>query len=165
MPFNAPPKRISPSSFRMDDKSGFYSIYFPHDLHQVRIYREYIITNDSKKLEESKIIQKIENDIFQKVDIIHVVGNYEFNFLKEKYPNKIIRNVPLFFYDILPKDIVKDFSKRENILFVGGFIHSPNVDAVLWFANYIFPKVLEKFPDIIWFIVGNNPTLKIKKLA
>ena len=140
-------------------------IYFPHDLHQVRIYREYIITNDSKKLEESKIIQKIENDIFQKVDIIHVVGNYEFNFLKEKYPNKIIRNVPLFFYDILPKDIVKDFSKRENILFVGGFIHSPNVDAVLWFANYIFPKVLEKFPDIIWFIVGNNPTLKIKKLA
>ena len=134
-------------------------IYFPHELHQVRIYREYLITNDSKKLEESKNIQKVENYIFSKVDIIHVVGNYEFNFLKEKYPNKTIRNIPLFFYDILPKNIEKDFSKRENILFVGGFLHSPNVDAVLWFANYIFPKVLEKFPDIIWFIVGDKPTL------
>ena len=124
-----------------------------------------MITNDSKKLEESKNIQKVENYIFSKVDIIHVVGNYEFKFLKEKYPNKTIRNIPLFFYDILPKNIEKDFSKRENILFVGGFLHSPNVDAVLWFANYIFPKVLEKFPDIIWFIVGDKPTLEIKNLA
>ena len=28
-----------------------------------------------------------------------------------------------------------DFSKRKNILFVGGFRHQPNVDAVLWFAE------------------------------
>ena len=27
-------------------------IYFPHDLHQVRAFREYTISNDAKKLEE-----------------------------------------------------------------------------------------------------------------
>ena len=139
-------------------------IYFPHDLHQVRVYREFKITNNTKKLEESERLKKIENAIFSKVDIIHVVGNYEFNFLKEKYPNKIIRNIPLFFYDNLPKNIEKDFSKRENILFVGGFLHAPNIDAVLWFAHFIFPKVLEKLPDIIWLIVGNDPPLEIKNL-
>ena len=140
-------------------------IYFPHDLHQVRTYREYLITNNTDKLEESKKFKIIENNIFSKVDIIHVVGNYEYNFLKKKYPNKIIRKVPLFFYDNLPPNIEKDFSKRKNIVFVGGFLHSPNVDAVLWFANYIFPKVLDKYPDIIWFIVGNNPTMEIKNLS
>ena len=140
-------------------------IYFPHDLHQVRVYREYLITKDEKKLEESEKFKIIENSIFPKVDIIHVVGNYEYNYLKEKYPNKIIRSVPLFYYDKLPINIEKDFSKRKNLLFVGGFLHSPNVDAVLWFANDIFPKVLKKYPDIIWFIVGNDPPMEIKNLT
>ena len=139
-------------------------IYFPHDLHQVRFYREYIITKDKKKLVEYEKFKAIENDIFSKVDIIHVVGNYEFKFLKEKFPNKIIREIPLFFYDKINKNIEKDFSKRKNIVFVGGFLHSPNVDAVLWFANFVFPKIVEKYPDINWLIVGNDATKEIKKL-
>ena len=140
-------------------------IYFTHDLNQIRIYREYLVTNNTKKLEESRKLKIIENYIFLKVDIIHVVGNYEFKFLTENYPNKIIRNVPLFFYDGLPKNIEKDFSKRQNIIFVGGFKHSPNVDAVLWFADKIFPKIVERFPDIIWFIIGDNAPKEIKRLA
>jgi len=129
------------------------------------MYREYLVTNDTKKLEESKKFKIIENNLFAKVDIIHVVGKYEFKFLTEKYPNKTIRNLPLFFYDSLPKFIEKDFSKRKNIIFVGGFYHSPNVDAVLWFANYIFPKIKKRYPDIIWFIIGNNTPKEIKNLA
>ena len=129
------------------------------------MYREYLVTNDTKKLNVSRKFKIIENYIFLKVDIIHVVGNFEFKLLKEKYPNKTIRNLPLFFYDKLPKNIEKDFSKRQNIIFVGGFNHSPNVDAVLWFANYIFPKIKERFPEIIWFIVGNNAPEEIKNLT
>lgn len=140
-------------------------IYFTHDLSQIRMYREYLITNDTQKLEIYRKFKNIENYIFLKVDIIHVVGNFEYKFLKVKYPNKTIRNLPLFFYDKLPKYIEKDFSKRQNIIFVGGFCHSPNVDAVLWFAKYIFPKIIERVPEIIWFIVGNNAPEEIKNLT
>ena len=129
------------------------------------MYREYLVTNETKKLEESRKFKIIEDNIFLKVDIIHVVGNYEFKFLTEKYQNKTIRNLPLFFYDSLPKFIEKDFSRRQNIIFVGGFYHSPNVDAVLWFANYIYPKIVERYPDIIWFIVGSNTPEEIKNLT
>ena len=64
----------------------------------------------------------------------------------------------------MPKNIEKDFSKRKNIIFVGGFSHAPNLDAVLWFANNVFSKILEIFPDIVWVIVGNDAPYSIKKL-
>ena len=117
-------------------------IYFAHDLHHVRLYREYNITHDEKKLEEGKDIEIIENVIFSKVDVIHVVGNYELNYLKEKYNDKIIRNIPLFFYSKLLENIEKDFSKRNDLIFVGNFMHSPNIDAMMWFAGTIFPNIL-----------------------
>lgn len=139
-------------------------IYFPHDLSYIRLSREYNITHNEKKLFDSQNYESIEQEIFSKVDIIHVVGEYELNILKEKYNNKIIREIPLHFYEKPIINIEKDFSKRKNIIFVGGFSHSPNVDAVLWFYKEIFPKILETFPDLIWYIIGNSAPSKIKKL-
>lgn len=129
-------------------------IYFAHDLHFMRFYREYNITHDVQKLKLSKDFEKIEEDIFSKVDIIHVVGSFEQNYLKEKYQNKTIRNIPLFFYTNQLTNIEKDFSKRKDIIFVGSSSHSPNKDAVLWFYEKVFPKIIKSFPDIIWNIIG-----------
>ena len=139
-------------------------IYFDHDLHYIRLYREYNITNDEKKLKEGKKFEMLENEIFSKSDVIHVVGNYELNYLKKKYEDKIIRDIPLFFYEKQLINIEKDFSKRKDIIFVGRFSHSPNVDAVMWFYSEIFPKIIETFPNIIWYIIGNDANYEIKKL-
>ena len=49
-------------------------------------------------------------------------------------------------------------------MYVGGFGHPPNIDAVLWFAKEVFPKVLEKHPDMVWHVVGNKPTEEILAL-
>ena len=102
--------------------------------------------------------------LFSKVDIIHVVGNYEYQVLKEKFDKKIIRNIPIYIYDQQLSNVEKDFSKRKNIIFVGGFSHSPNKDAVLWFSQYIYPKIVEKFQDMIWHIIGSNMPDDIIKL-
>lgn len=138
--------------------------YFAHDLHYIRLFRQYKITHDEDKLKQSKIFKKIEMEIFSKVDVIHVVGNYEYQILKEKFNKKIIRNIPLYIYDKLLSNVEKDFSKRKDLIFVGGFSHSPNKDAVLWFAKYIYPKIVDRFQDMIWHIVGSNIPDKIKKL-
>ena len=138
--------------------------YFAHDMHYIRLSREYNITHDEKKLELSKKLKKIEMDIFSKVDIIHVVGNYEYQILKEKFDKKIIRNIPIYIYDKQLSNIEKDFSKRKDLIFVGGFVHSPNKDAVLWFSQYIYPKIVDRFQDMIWHIVGSNIPDEIIKL-
>ena len=138
--------------------------YFAHDLHYIRLAREFNITHDKTKLQISKFMRKIEKKIFNMVDVIHVVGNYEFNILKEEYRNKIIRNIPLYIYEKHPEHIEKDFSKRKNLLFVGGFEHSPNVDAILWFTKEIYPNVIKLFPNIILNIVSSKVPNIILKL-
>lgn len=142
--------------------------YFAHDLHHVRLHREYQLTGDEKALEESLKWEKIEMELFEKADVGHVVGSYEEKLLKDKFrnsfPNKPIRNIPLYIYDKLPDNINKDFSLRKDILFVGGFNHAPNIDAVQWFGKEIFPKLLEYCPDLKWHIVGSNAPLEIRDM-
>ena len=50
------------------------------------------------------------------------------------------------------------------LLFVGGFAHPPNADAVLWFAKEIFPYIREQLPDIKFYVVGSKVTDEIKAL-
>ena len=56
-----------------------------------------------------------------------------------------------------------DFEKREGLLFVGGFAHPPNADAVLWFAKEIFPLIRQKL-DVNFYVVGSKVTDEIKAL-
>jgi len=138
--------------------------YFAHDLHHIRLEREYNITHSKMIKERCEYMKKIEMEIFNKVDIIHVVGNYEYNILKQNLKDKIIRNIPLYIFDKQYNNIEKDFSKRKDLLFVGGFLHRPNVDGIIWFSKNIYPKIIEKFPNMIFHVVGTNVTEEIMKL-
>ena len=138
--------------------------YFAHDLHHIRLEREYNITHKNIIKERCEKMKKIEKEIFNKVDVIHVVGNYEYEILKKNYENKIIRNIPLYIFDNKYNDIEKNFSKRNDLLFVGGFLHRPNVDGIIWFSKNIFPKIIEKFPNMILHIVGTNVTEEVMNL-
>lgn len=139
--------------------------YFAHDLHHVRLQRDYQITGNKEALAESKKWKKIELELFEKADVGHVVGSYEQELMQKEFPDKPIRNIPLYIYDEMPEEIEKDFSKRKDILFVGGFAHTPNVDAVLWFAKQVYPKILAKYPDMVWHIVGSMTPEEVLALA
>lgn len=56
--------------------------------------------------------------------------------------------------------------KREKyLIFTGAMNYFPNIDAVLWFSQTIFPEILKYDPEIRFYIVGSNPTEQILKLA
>jgi glycosyltransferase involved in cell wall biosynthesis len=54
---------------------------------------------------------------------------------------------------------------RSGILFVGGFTHTPNVDAMIWFSQEIFPIILKNIPDIHLHVAGSNAPDKVRALA
>ena len=58
----------------------------------------------------------------------------------------------------------KSFSERKDILFIGGFAHLPNVDAVVYFVKEIFPLVKQRMPDVRFYIVGSNPPKQVLSL-
>ncbi len=140
-------------------------IYFAHDLHHIREYREYLLTGNESKLKSSEYWKKIETELFDKADVCHVVGSYEEKVLKQQYPDKPVRNIPLYIYDDIPYDINKNFHERNDLIFVGGFGHPPNLDGVLWFEKEVFPLILDKYPHMKWHVVGGPVPDEVKKLA
>lgn len=139
--------------------------YFAVDLHYLREYREYQLNHNPNLLKSSGEWKEMEYGLFRKADVGHVVGSFEQDIMQKAFPEKPIRNIPLYIYENLLCDINKDFEKRHNILFVGGFNHPPNIDGVIWFAKEVFPAILEKYPDIKWYVAGSNPPPQIKELA
>lgn len=47
------------------------------------------------------------------------------------------------------------YEQRRGLLFIGGFSHPPNLDAMQWFINAVFPMVSEAQPGIQVHVVGH----------
>lgn len=55
--------------------------------------------------------------------------------------------------------------KDIDLIFTGNMGYFPNKDAVLYFCQEIFPLILERRPESTFYIVGTDPSPKIRKLA
>ena len=55
--------------------------------------------------------------------------------------------------------------QQKRLLFIGNLSTSPNIDAVLYFVNQIWGKVLEQYSTCRLMIVGRNPCDEILALA
>lgn len=56
------------------------------------------------------------------------------------------------------------FSEREGLLFIGGYNHSPNVDAVTWLCNEIMPIVWQRLPSVKVTLLGSGPPEAVQLL-
>ncbi|MCL2894650.1 glycosyltransferase [Brenneria tiliae] len=62
-------------------------------------------------------------------------------------------------------NVKRDSVEYGNIMFWGAMNRKENIDAVFWFVNSIFPKIVEKEPNVKFFIVGANPPESVIKLG
>ncbi len=51
-----------------------------------------------------------------------------------------------------------------DLLFSGKMDYRPNVDAVLWFADYVWPEIMAERPSTTWVIVGQKPHPRLERL-
>ncbi|MFN3589086.1 MAG: glycosyltransferase family 4 protein, partial [Spirosomataceae bacterium] len=52
----------------------------------------------------------------------------------------------------------------NTIVFSGIMDYKPNIDAVVYFVNCVLPLILEANKNIIFYIVGKNPTAEVTQL-
>jgi GT2 family glycosyltransferase/glycosyltransferase involved in cell wall biosynthesis len=57
------------------------------------------------------------------------------------------------------------FAERRDLVFVGGFQHPPNADAVAWFVRDIFPLLRREIPDLRFHVIGSKVPDAIRALA
>ena len=69
--------------------------------------------------------------------------------------------------DQLPVGEKRFFQMDDKILitFVGAMDYAPNVEAVVFFAEEVLPKILQRHPTVCFIIVGGNPVGAVTNLA
>ncbi len=131
------------------------------DLHFLRMEREAALTKELGLQNEAKKIKSIELNLILKADISTVLSEEEFILLTPLVPKEKIKLMP--FARSIQLEI-SAYENRKNILFIGGFSHSPNVDAICFFVEKIMPKVRALLPEVNLLIVGSNVNEVITKL-
>jgi glycosyltransferase involved in cell wall biosynthesis len=138
--------------------------YFACDLRFLRESRQYQVTGDTYHRSEAQYWERIERQIVAQVDRAYFFSSEETRIVSSWAGGEQARTIPLFPLAI-QSDSGLQFSQRSGLLFVGGFSHQPNRDAVMWFAREVFPLVRSVLPDIEWHIVGREPPSEILELS
>ena len=138
-------------------------LYYGHDLHFLRETREYELNHNPETLEAANEWKKKEFEIMKKVDRIYYPSEIEVKEIAAVDPSVHAKAIPAYLFENI-ETVRYEAGERRDIMFVGGFAHRPNVDAVLWLASEIFPRVQELSPDLTIYILGSNPPPEIKAL-
>ena len=139
-------------------------IYQGHDIHFLREERLFSISPSEELKSKINSHKNLEVDIWKKADLTWYFSPKEIDIIKNMYPCANAMAVPLYLYDT-PEKVEYNGELRSDLLFVGGFKHTPNLDAMEWFINEIFPTVSKKLPGIKLHIVGSNPPKSLRKIA
>lgn len=55
-------------------------------------------------------------------------------------------------------------TKEPSLVFVGQMDYLPNIDAVVYFAEQVFPELKRGYPDVTFSIVGRSPSRAVQRL-
>lgn len=115
---------------------------------------------------ESRLIAAVEANIVKMFDHCLLITQTEVNLFHRIHGN--VKNLTaiengldtnMFYPPVNPRQTVNPY-----FLFAGVMDYAPNIDAVMWFINLVWPDVKKKWPNAKFCIAGMNPTEKIKKL-
>lgn len=119
--------------------------------------------NDSSLWRAARRRKRQELAIASQCDATLVVSPVEKEILESECPGIEVRLLPNVI-DV-PRDLPPGYDDRRHLLFVGGFGHDPNIDAVFYFVETILPLIVERLPNVLFQVVGSNVPASIRDLA
>jgi glycosyltransferase involved in cell wall biosynthesis len=132
------------------------------DLHFLREERLAELEGSATAKAAARLKRSEELALIRKVDVTLVVSPTEKALLEDIAPEARVMVLSTI-HELLPPG--KPFAEREGLVFIGGFQHPPNADAVLWYAREILPRLRECLPGVPTYIIGSGAPASIKALA
>lgn len=155
-------KDVSP-----DIKTIFYTV----DLHHLRLESEYNRTKSNDIYSIARDTKISELQAISESDRTVVLSKKEKDYLENIHgiPSKKILIWPLIRSEFEKLDSFKKEENPKDIIFIGGYRHTPNIEAVKLIENSILPEIIKlfekngkAFPGIK--LYGSSPTDYIKNL-
>lgn len=132
------------------------------DLHYLREQRQAELENSPAMHATAEKTRAQELSVIAKSDVTLVVSPVEQALLAREIPGAVVRILSNIHE---PRATKHAFSQRQGLLFIGGFRHPPNIDAMEWFVGEVWPLVRARLPDVEVTIVGSNMPNHIRALA
>jgi GT2 family glycosyltransferase/glycosyltransferase involved in cell wall biosynthesis len=137
-------------------------LYETADLHFLRMAREAELLKDEEKAKAAEEMKVTELQALSDCDASIIRSTSELEILRPLLPTARLHVFPLIMRTRGPG---KTFVERKDIVFVGGYQHTPNVDAVKYFVSEIMPLLRKQLPGVCFYAVGSNPPAEISALA
>ncbi len=136
---------------------------------------EYFVFQQKYKYNKAyNLFTKIEQKYLKKIELECIKNADKTIFLSKEDMSRTANEIPevterFHLLEMIPCIENYTYSPPElegnnSIYFMGTFSWIQNYDAVFYFVNEIFPLILEKNPDIKFYLVGKNANKKIKNL-
>jgi len=132
------------------------------DLHFLREQREAAHGGDAAAAARAARTREVELALVSAVDATWVVSEDERAQLLALAPKasvEVVSNIHA------PVPDTPGFEARRDLVFVGGFRHAPNLDAVLWLAKEILPRLRARLPELQLHIVGSEAPASVLALT
>jgi len=132
------------------------------DLVYARLFSKAAVSGTTRDHDEAEETKRRELATYSAADLVITITREESELLQQKLPN-----LPTY---LIPNIHKIPSQKRvetavPSLIFIGVFTHEPNVDAVLYFAHEIWPRVQAEIPNVRWTIVGGHAPQQVLSLA
>jgi len=135
-------------------------IFHTSDLHFLREIRQAELENSDALRKQAGKTKKRELKVASQVDAVIVHSTEEQRLLEDEG----LKNIHVFPWVLEVSGTDAPFGERSGAVFVGGFQHRPNIDAVIYFVEDILPLIREQDPDFVFHVVGSNAPDEIEML-
>jgi glycosyltransferase involved in cell wall biosynthesis/uncharacterized coiled-coil protein SlyX len=133
------------------------------DLHWIRLQRGMAFSDNPEALRaKAESYYRIELTNARSADVTIAITEGERKTLMAEDPAlkiAVVPNIHIIHTHVPP------FNTRSNLIFVGGFHHRPNVDAVSYFIRDVLPILYLQLPHLVFHIVGSDMPDSIRSLA
>jgi O-antigen biosynthesis protein len=136
-------------------------VYDTVDLHHIRLegQRRFESSANGSTWREWK---QIELASARAADGAIAVTEAEAQILREADVRRV--DVVPTIHDPIPRK-GRPYTSTSGFLFIGGYLHRPNVDGAVWLVRKIMPSIWSRRPDIRLTLLGADPPAEISSLA
>jgi glycosyltransferase involved in cell wall biosynthesis len=120
------------------------------------------VAGDATMARAAQRTRALELDVIARSDLSLVVSGVEQALLAADAPDARVEVLSNLHHVAGPGAA---FAQRKDLVFVGGFRHPPNVDAVRWFVEAVFPQVRAQLPGVRFHCIGSDLVADIQALA
>ncbi|MGE4055884.1 MAG: glycosyltransferase, partial [Vicinamibacterales bacterium] len=139
-----------------------FTIFDTVDLHHLREERMAVLEGDASLRAAAARTREVEVSVMQACDMVWVTSTHEQQVLSTYSalpPVEVVPNI----HEI--RNDVAGPGGRRHLLFIGGFRHPPNEDAVVYFVEQVLPLVTKQLRTAQLLVVGSNASPRIQNLA